>query len=56
MCSQGSSGDGSKANEEELDALIAALDEILAALDAAGENLAAAHVDMARNRLLSRKS
>ena len=56
MCSQDSSGSGQGANDNDLSSLIAALEDILAALDAAGENLAAAHVDMARNMLLSRNS
>jgi transposase-like protein len=55
MCSQHSSGTGQSPNRTELDELIAALEKALAALDAAGENIAAAHVDMARNVLLSRK-
>ena len=55
MCYQDNERESERAADADLEKLVAALDDILAALDAAGEGIAAAHVDMARNVLLSRK-
>lgn len=56
MCSQDGAGFSQGKKLAELDDLIAALDEIIAALDTAGEKIAAAHADMARNVLLSKQA
>jgi hypothetical protein len=56
MCARKGSGFGQGKNQEELDKLIEALEGVMASLDAAGENIAAAHVDMALHVLRSRKS
>ena len=56
MCMQDGSGESLGEDNTALERQISALREVLAALDAAGENIAAAHVDMALQMLLSRNA
>ena len=56
MYSQDNERGSARAENADIEKLVAAIDDILAALDAAGEGIAAAHVDMARNALLARNS
>ena len=54
MFSQDANGESQAESRAEIRELVAALEAVLAALDAAGENIAAAHVDMALQMLLGR--
>lgn len=54
MFSQDANDESQTGSHAKTSELIAALEAVLAALDAAGENIAAAHVDMALQMLLGR--